>query len=439
MLNITNNKIKGSFDFESFKSFNKFKKHKASKVGRFITIGLIIAAIIMFLPWTQNINSKGYVTSVSPEHQPQYIQTIIGGQIDKWYVKEGDFAKKGDTIAHLSEVKNEYFDPNLLDITSEQMQAKSNSIDSYENKRNALKNQVKAIKSAMTLKLKQVKNKIKIDSLNLHVIKANLKIAQNQFERTKTLYDKGLKTLSEFQSKKLKLQSTINKVSVSQRKYSNQKNELETVRSQYKEKIFKAQSNLQSASASKYESIVATSKLKNKLSNYQIRSNQYYILAPQDGYISKILNKGIGEIIKQGSSIALIAPNNPDLAVEIYVKPYDVVLLELKNKVSLRFDGWPTLVVSGWPEASTGIFRGEVIGVDLAINKNGKYRVLIAPQENSREWPKDLRIGTGAQAFVLLKEVPIWYETWRQLNGFPLDYYKKNNSNYKIDKKSSSK
>jgi membrane fusion protein, adhesin transport system len=35
-----------------------------------------------------------------------------------------------------------------------------------------------------------------------------------------------------------------------------------------------------------------------------------------------------------------------------------------------------------------------------------------------------LRVGSGARGFALLNDVPIWYELWRQLNGFPPNFYK---------------
>ena len=60
------------------------------------------------------------------------------------------------------------------------------------------------------------------------------------------------------------------------------------------------------------------------------------------------------------------------------------------------------------------------------MGENGKYRILIAPDNKDKKWPKDIRIGSGAQTIALLKNVPIWYEVWRNLNGFPPDYYKKN-------------
>ena len=40
-----------------------------------------------------------------------------------------------------------------------------------------------------------------------------------------------------------------------------------------------------------------------------------------------------------------------------------------------------------------------------------------------KPWPKSIRIGTGTHGIAILKDVPIWYEIWRNINGFPPDYY----------------
>ena len=87
------------------------------------------------------------------------------------------------------------------------------------------------------------------------------------------------------------------------------------------------------------------------------------------------------------------------------------------------FNGWPSVVFSGWPNASCGTFGGKVVAIDNFISENGKYRILVAPDKDDIDWPKELRVGSGANGMGLLKDVPIWYELWRNLNGFPLDYY----------------
>ena len=72
---------------------------------------------------------------------------------------------------------------------------------------------------------------------------------------------------------------------------------------------------------------------------------------------------------------------------------------------------------------SYGTFGGEIVAIENFISENGKYRVFIAPDKNEDKWPKQLSIGSGAQTIALLNNVPVWFELWRTLNGFPPNYY----------------
>lgn len=440
MLNITENSISDFISLEEFKSYKLLRKGHIRRISFLLATGLIFSLIIcLFLPWTQNINAKGYVTTRSPEQRPQAIQSVIAGRLENWFVQEGDFVEKGDTVVFISEVKSEYFDPDLLMRTAEQVEAKSQSIESYRQKVIALQNQYAALNESLKLKreqtfnkILQARNKISMDSIDLVAFKTNLEIAKNQLSRTQQLYDKGLKTLTELQGKELKIQSDNAKVSVQENKLSNQKNvltnltiELLAIDNEYADKLAKSQSDQQSALSDKLESIAATSKLRNQFSNYTERQKFYFITAPQSGYITKTIKKGIGETIKEGTDIAIIMPSKYDLAIEAYMKPQDLPLLSIGNNVRLRFDGWPAIVISGWPESSTGVFSGDIVAIDQFISDNGFYRILISPDKTEKDWPEELRVGTGVSAFILLNEVPIWYEVWRQLNGFPPDFYQK--------------
>ena len=72
---------------------------------------------------------------------------------------------------------------------------------------------------------------------------------------------------------------------------------------------------------------------------------------------------------------------------------------------------------------SYATFGANVLAIQNFITPNGKYRVLIAPDKNAEPWPKQLSIGAGAQTIALLETVPVWFEIWRTLNGFPPNYY----------------
>lgn len=438
MLNISQNSISNFIEIDHLKSASLLRRSNRRNLPLILTGSLLFVFFLcLFLPWTQNISSKGYVTTLTPDQRPQAIQAIIAGRLEKWYIREGDFVQVGDTIAFISEIKSDYFDPDLITRTTEQLDAKSQSIQSYDQKVMALETQLSALREGLEFKKEQTLNKIlqtennlQNDSIDLNALQFNLEIAENQRERTQSLYDKGLKTLTELQEKEFKVQSIQAKVNVQINKITNRENELvnlnlelNALEREYADKMAKTRSDQQSALSSKLESMAQTSKIRNQLSNYSERRKLYYITAPQSGYITKTLKKGIGETIKEGADLATIMPEKYDLAVELYVRPIDLPLLDVDQEVRLRFDGWPAIVISGWPKQSTGVFTGKIFAVDRFIGQNGLYRVLVQPENSIKEWPERLRVGTGTNGFILLNNVPIWYELWRQLNGFPPDFY----------------
>ncbi len=112
------------------------------------------------------------------------------------------------------------------------------------------------------------------------------------------------------------------------------------------------------------------------------------------------------------------------MAVELYISPMDLPLIDIGQEVRFLFDGWPAFVFSGWPDMSFGTYAGTVTAIERNISINGKYRILVA-EDKSKPWPQALRIGSGARGIALLKRVPVFYELWRRLNGFPPDFYVK--------------
>jgi adhesin transport system membrane fusion protein len=175
-------------------------------------------------------------------------------------------------------------------------------------------------------------------------------------------------------------------------------------------------------------------KLENEYTNYEMRNELYYVRAPQSGIINKALQRGIGETFKEGDRLVSIMPAEYDMAVETFVEPLDLPLVHIGEKVRIQFDGWPAIVFSGWPNVSYGTYGGIVVAKETFISDNGKYRVLLAPDPGDQEWPREVRVGSGASTIALLEDVPIWYELWRQLNGFPPNYYKPGNGTAKAEK-----
>lgn len=439
MLNISQNNIKGKVNTSSYRSFSMLKDYRSGKLfSRLLIVSLVLLLIILFLPWTQNIQSRGFVTTLQPDQRPQTIPSVIGGRIEKWFVREGDFVKKGDTILFLSEVKQDYFDPDLVSRTEQQIKSKESAVSSYMEKVRALDNQIDALLQTRKLKLEQANNyllqaelKIQSDSIDLQAAETNLSVAKEQFKRAEQLYKEGLMSLTDFEKRRLKLQETQaknisaeNKLLGSRNQLINAQVELGSIANQYADKLSKAESDKYTALSSMYDSEAVVTKLQVDYMSYIVRSGFYYIKAPQDGYVTKAIRAGLGETVKEGEALVSIMPARYDLAVSMYVKPMNLPLVDPGTQVRFMFDGWPTVVFSGWPNLSYGTFGGEVVAVDNIISPNGKYRILVAPDSTDEQWPVALRVGAGADGMALLKDVPIWYELWRNLNGFPADYYK---------------
>jgi len=427
MLNISKKSINKKISLSDYKS----GKHVIDKTyykqfNKLSIIFLILLIIILFLPWTQNITGKGNVTTLKPNQRPQNIQSPISGRIEEWFIQEGNYVKKGDTILRVSEIKSDYFDDKLVERTGDQIQSKSQSIQAYKDKASALQSQITALQQEQKLKLKQSELKLESNRIDLEAAKTNQTIAQTQYERVVALQDEGLKATKDVEEKRMKLQATKAKYISQQNKLSNAEIELSRIKATYADKIAKAQSNLYTAQSSQFNTQAEVSKLENNYANYTKRNALQFVTAPQNGYINKTLKSGVGETFKQGENLVTIMPADYELAVETYIRPIDLPLIHIGEKVRVQFDGWPAIVFSGWESVSYGTYGAKVIALENFISDNGMYRVLLSPDEEDHKWPDGIRVGSGAKTIALLNDVPIWYELWRQLNGFPPNFYKPN-------------
>jgi multidrug efflux pump subunit AcrA (membrane-fusion protein) len=424
---------------EKFKSFNQIYLRDKGPATRpwLIGLGLILLGVL-FLPWTQNIRSKGQITSLYQEQKPQKIYSPIAGKISRWWVKEGDFVEQGDTLAKISEIKAEYLDPKLISRTQEQLDAKKGTVSFYEQKVQSTEDQIANLRSSKALKQDQLTNKITALQQKLTGEKAEFEAASNeynlvkdQFERNAKMYKEGLISQTQFQQRNASMQNSLakkttteNKVNQTLQEIQNTKIELRGVDQEYSEKMNKAEGE-------KFQSLgmIETgkgdvAKLENQVASYTIRDGMYYILAPQSGQVINAKKAGIGEILKDGEELLTIVPQNTNYAVEMYVRPVDLPLVSPGQDVRFIFDGFPAIIFAGgWPDQSFGTFAGKVRAVENTIDEKGMFRVIVVENPKEKKWPKQIKMGAGAQGIALLNDVPLWYELWRNINGFPADFY----------------
>jgi multidrug resistance efflux pump len=334
-------------------------------------------------------------------------------------------------------VKESYLDPQLVQRTGEQLDAKQRSVGLYQSKADAASTQLQALEREQQLKLEQNRNKLEQQSRKIQAAEQDVQAALNevqvnerQLSAGQTMYEAGAIAMIDLERRKVNYQNALAKKVSLDNRLANERQErtiLEieqnSIRQSYAEKIAKTSGDRLQALSEAATGEAETAKLQNLYASYSIRNGMYFILAPQDGQVINARKAGIGEIVKDGERILDIVPDRIQYAVELFIRPMDLPLVNIGQPVRFWFDGFPAIVFSGWPQASYGTFGGVVSAVERNVNEEGKFRVLVSEDPNDSPWPDQLRMGAGAQGMALLKNVPVWYELWRNINGFPPDYY----------------
>jgi multidrug efflux pump subunit AcrA (membrane-fusion protein) len=156
----------------------------------------------------------------------------------------------------------------------------------------------------------------------------------------------------------------------------------------------------------------------------QRRQSAQVVTAPRDGRVLELNAAAGGALISAGTVLAMIAPEQIERAVELYVDGRDIPLVDQRRPVRLEFEGFPAVQFSGWPAFAVGIYDGQVVSVDPTPRADGLFRVLVEPRPGKPVWPdrRFLRQGSKVLGWIQGENVTVGYELWRQLNDFPLNF-----------------
>ncbi|ARU18026.1 efflux RND transporter periplasmic adaptor subunit [Croceicoccus marinus] len=155
------------------------------------------------------------------------------------------------------------------------------------------------------------------------------------------------------------------------------------------------------------------------------RRSEQVVLAPREGRVQQVNGELGGQLIDAGTVLAVIAPEQVQRAVELYVDARDVPIIERGSPVRLEFEGFPAIQFSGWPNLVYGVYDGQVRTIDPVAGPNGQFRVIVEPLPGAeRPWPGEryVRQGSNVVGWIRGNTVTVGFEIWRQLNDFPLQY-----------------
>lgn len=162
----------------------------------------------------------------------------------------------------------------------------------------------------------------------------------------------------------------------------------------------------------------------NKIDTGIRRQSQQLVTAPRSGRIMRVSAIDTATVVSTGDVLATFVPEQTERVVELYVDGRDVPLIRPGRRVRLEFEGWPAIQFSGWPSVAQGLFDGQVKAVDVSASANGLFRVLVVESPDRARWPGEpqVRLGAAVRGWVLMDTVKVWFEWWRLLNDFPLQF-----------------
>lgn len=437
---------------------------KARLIGKILLTMLVCGFILVAIaPWQQSVSGSGSVIAFNPNERPQKLEALTKGRL----VKMGDGVfpnakvKKGDLIAVIQDLDPDYLKrlaeqlettrdlegaaKRVLEANKEALKASEDAIVSYRDQIQGYTMAKDAVLDAADAGIEAARNKVSAQEQALAQAKAAFQQATFDFERQKTLLAKEAVAVVKYQKAEQKYRETESKVASAEEYIKEAKNnllektQLRSAKEQEAQiKIDDALTKLQKAQAEVGKASASVSKAATELSKAQkariemetkvARQASQEIRAPFDGTLMDIIANQNSQNVKEGDVICQIVPDTTDRAVEVWLDGNDAPLVTPGRHVRLQFEGWPAIQFAGWPSAAIGTFGGVVVSIDATDNKGrGKFRILVKPdEEDGVGWPDDryLRQGVRANAWVLLDQVDLWYEIWRNMNGFPpvVDY-----------------
>jgi multidrug efflux pump subunit AcrA (membrane-fusion protein) len=411
-------------------------------IARLLFLAFLAAPFALALvPWQQTVQGQGAVTAYSPVERMQVITARVSGQIRRWHVVEGTRVKMNDPVVDIEDN-----DPELASRLEAQRGFLAERLVAAQLEVAELTAASKAQESARDAAVQAAEANREAARKSIEVAEqagANAKFAQgfevNRFQMFDELFNNpqfgGLESrLSRDEARMRADRATtdtdkaIAEIQRAQAALLTQNALLLQADAAGLSAIAIARSNLRKSEQNLFTIEREIQDIDNRIERFKAR----IVVAPCDGFVFRIsANVGQGgQYVKEGEDLCTIVPDTEDRVVELLLDGIDAPLVlayaERTGRmphVRLQFEGWPAVQFSGWPELAIGTFGGRIRQIDAASSGAGKFRVLVEPEQRlaGDPWPDSqfLRQGNQAIGWVFLNRVPLGYEIWRRLNGFP--------------------
>jgi multidrug efflux pump subunit AcrA (membrane-fusion protein) len=416
--------------------------HGVKVIARLLMLAFLATPFALALvPWQQTVQCRGSVVAYAPTERTQVLTARVSGQVRTWHVVEGSRVKAGDPIVDIEDN-----DPELAGRLDQQRAFLVDRLASAREEVTELTAAAKAQESARDAAVKAAQANRQAAQRAIAIAeqtKNNVTFAQT-FEKNRSETFEDLFTNPKFGGLTSRLERDEARMRADRAQTDIDKADAEVERAEATlltqealllqadatglSAIAVARSNLRKAEQNSFSIEREIQDIDNRIERFKARN----VVAPLDGVVFRVsANVGQGgQYVKEGDDLCTIVPDTNDRVVELFLDGLDAPLvLAFADRtgsmphVRLQFEGWPAVQFSGWPELAIGTFGGKIRQIDPAAGGAGKFRVLVEPEQRlvKDTWParEFLRQGNQAVGWVFLNRVPLGYEIWRRLNGFP--------------------
>ncbi|MFN5960152.1 MAG: HlyD family secretion protein [Verrucomicrobiota bacterium] len=375
--------------------------------GRILAVGLpVLLLALLVLPWQQNVGGVGKVIAYDPLDRRLSVESQVSGTVKAMHVVEGQSVAKGDVICEIQDNN-----PGLLENLRQQRV-------SIEARRTASLNRMGDLETQAAQQELARRQAIDAATQRVAAEKAAWTAASVNFERSRKLESGGVISRRQYELDRRDFEAAEANLGNAQATLQRTEADFQSVIAGIRAQRASAESDLASA-----EREVAA------MDNQIAQNERQVVVAQRDGIVLSV-SANAGTFLRPGSPVCTIIPETESRFAEVWLDGNDMPLVQPGKKVRLQFEGWPAIQFVGWPSVAVGTFGGEVAWIDPNVNDSGKVRVVVKPRPDVMErggrrvettWPSNrwLRQGVRVNGWVLLEQVPLWKEAWRQLNGFP--------------------
>ncbi len=403
---------------------------------------ILLLAAAIFLPWQQTSRGEGQVTARLPQLRLQAVESPAKGIIASLRpdLREGSLVEEGEIIMEIKP-----FAEDAARLTQEQAKAVQDKLASYKLILENTRQQVDSVRMQGQQTIASAEADVRSysnawEKATRDVEEQLFKFNQAKLERERYQDLKGdvisEVEFSNLENKELselaKLESAMAAAKKSYNDLEGKERDLEGKRREIEQKVLQAHNYVDKA----VTDVNNTQKELNDILTKQGELNRLKVPSPSRGRIQAIRGQAGTNSVKEGDKLFEVVPETEDLAVELTIRGVDAPLIHVGDPVRLQFEGWPAIQFVGWPSVAVGTFPAEVIAVNPTDSGKGIFKIVVGPVQNRKgtssvagvvnmtdlKWPDSryLRQGVRANGWVILKTVPLGYEIWRQLNGFPI-------------------